>query len=70
LTGACTIVSPNYLAYARTLSASYLEQHPTHQFFVLVVADLGPGDRSKFEGLGFTPVLLGEIGLEDISAKG
>jgi hypothetical protein len=70
LTGACTIVSPNYLAYARTLSASYLEQHPTHQFFVLVVADLGLGDRSKFEGLGFTPVLLGEIGLEDIKREG
>ena len=37
---ACTIVSPNYLAYARTLSASYLAQHPGHRFFVLLVADL------------------------------
>jgi hypothetical protein len=70
LIGACTIVSPNYLAYARTLSASYLEQHPTHRFFVLVVANLAQPDRSKFEGFGFTPVLLEEIGLEDIRREG
>jgi hypothetical protein len=70
LIGACTIVSPNYLAYARTLSASYLEHHPTHQFFVLLVADLAQAKRSKFEGLGFIPMLLGEIGLEDIKREG
>jgi hypothetical protein len=65
LTAACTIVSPNYLAYARTLSASYLQQHPGHRFFVLIVADLPLSDRGKFEGMGFTPVMLHEIGLED-----
>ena len=36
--GACTIVSPNYLPYARTLVSSYLQHHPGDKFFVLVVA--------------------------------
>jgi hypothetical protein len=67
---ACTIVSPNYIAYARTLSASYLAQHPGHSFYVLIVADLEPHDRRAFEGEAFTPVMLFEIGLEDLRAQG
>jgi hypothetical protein len=68
--GACTIVSPNYLAYARTLAASYLAQHPDQRFFVLIVADLKPEDRSVFEGDAFTPVMLTEIGLKDVRGEG
>jgi hypothetical protein len=68
--GACTIVSPNYLAYARTLSASYLAQHPEHRFYVLIVADLQLLDRKAFESDAFTPVMLVEIGLEDVKAEG
>lgn len=34
---ACTIVSMNYLAYARTLCDSFLRFHPGGQFFVLLV---------------------------------
>jgi hypothetical protein len=64
---ACTIVSPNYLAYARTLSASYLEQHPDDRFFVLLVADFN--DATPFATEVFTPVLLSEIGLEDVRAE-
>jgi hypothetical protein len=64
LTGACTIVSPNYLAYARTLAASYLTQHPGHRFYVLIVADLA--DREIYAGEVYTPVMLGEIGLADV----
>jgi len=70
LNGACTIVSPNYLAYARTVSASYLAQHPGHLFFVLVVADLALEDRKIFEGDGFRPIMLAEIGLEDLRGEG
>ena len=70
MTGACTIVSPNYLAYARTLSASYLAQHPDQRFFVLIVADLALEDRKVFEGDTFTPVMLTEIGIKDIKAEG
>jgi len=70
VTGACTIVSPNYLAYARTLSASYLAQHPDQRFFVLIVADLALEDRKVFEGDTFTPVMLTEIGIKDIKAEG
>lgn len=66
MNAACTIVSPNYLAYARTLSASYLKQHPEHRFFVLIVADLLPGDRKIFEEAGVTPVILADLGLEDL----
>jgi hypothetical protein len=68
--GACTIVSPNYIAYARTLSASYLAQHPEHHFYVLIVADLQELDRTLFETDAFTPVILTEIGLEDLKAQG
>src|SRR5580698_10555011 len=64
---ACTIVSPNYLAYARTLAASYIAQHPDQRFFVLIVADLS--DPTPFEGDAFTPVMLGEIGLRDVRVE-
>lgn len=70
MNGACTIVSPNYLAYARTVSASYLKQHPEHRFFILIVADLSLEDRTVFEGDGFTPVMLMEIGLTDVRGEG
>jgi hypothetical protein len=69
LNGACTIVSPNYLAYARTVSASYLAQHPGHRFFVLIVADLSLADRKLFEDDEFTPVMLVEIGLKDLRGE-
>jgi hypothetical protein len=61
---ACTIVSPNYLAFARTLAESYLAQHPGHRFFVLIVADLD--DRSSFAAETFETVLLPELGLDDL----
>ena len=64
---ACTIVSPNYLHFARTLSASYLGQHPGHRFFVLIVADLA--EAAPFAGEGFTPVALHEIGLADLRSE-
>ncbi len=61
---ACTIVSPNYLPYARTLAASYLAHHPGHRFFVLIVADLA--DAKPFQHPSFTPVMLPQIGLADL----
>lgn len=64
---ACTIVSPNYLAYARTLAASYTAHHPDQPFFVLIVADLT--DPAPFAGLGFTPVMLSELPLADIRGE-
>ena len=64
---ACTIVSPNYLAYARTLAASYLAHHPGQRFFVLIVAGLS--DPAPFQGDAFTPVMLGEIGLRDVQVE-
>lgn len=68
--GACTIVSPNYLAYARTLSASYLAQHPDHRFFVLIVADHDDPAIFATPADQFTPVSLYRIGLEDVRREG
>ena len=62
--GACTIVSPNYLAYARTLAASYLAHHPGHSFFVLIVANLS--DRAPFRLGEYEPVMLPDLGLDDM----
>jgi hypothetical protein len=63
---ACTIISPNYLAYARVLCSSYLQHHPEQQFFVLIVADVS--DTAAFSGDAFTPLLLHQIGLRDLRA--
>lgn len=64
---ACTIVSPNYLAFARTLAASYRKHHPAQQFYVLIVADLT--DPAPFTGGDFVPVMLHEIGLADLRSE-
>lgn len=64
--GACTIVSPNYLAYARTVSASYLAHHPDHRFFVLIVADHTEPAIFATGADRFTPISLHHIGLEDV----
>ena len=64
---ACTVISPNYLAFARALAASYLEHHPGHRFFVLVVADLADG--RLFAKERFETVLLAEIGLADLRGE-
>jgi hypothetical protein len=63
---ACTIISPNYLAYARTLAESYRAHHPGDRFFVLLVADLS--DISAFAHEPFECVALQQIGLEDLRA--
>ena len=36
---ACTIIAKNYVAFARVLAASYLEQHPQSRFHVLIIDD-------------------------------
>ena len=60
---ACTIVSLNYLPYARTLSESYLKFHPDHIFYVLLVDRL-PADldlsRENFE-----LVMVENLGIPD-----
>ena len=63
----CTIVSPNYFAYARTLAASYLAQHPSHRFFVLIVANLT--EDAPFHADVLTPVMLPAIGLADMYSE-
>ncbi len=64
MNSACTIVSPNYLPYARTLEASYRRHHPGELFFVLIVADIK--DRSEFADEPFTTVMLEDLDLENL----
>lgn len=42
-TACCTIIARNYLSYARILAESYLQHHPDHKFYVLVVDGLPAG---------------------------
>jgi hypothetical protein len=68
LNGACTIVSPNYLPFARTLAKSYLHHHPKDKFYVLVVAR--SGDKNLFNAEPFSAVMLEEIGIPKLAAIG
>lgn len=63
---ACTIVSPNYLAYARTVAESYLAHHPDQRFFVLLVARTD--DLTLLADEVFTTVSLAELGVDDLLA--
>lgn len=65
---ACTIVSPNYFGFARTLAASYVSQHPGQRFFVLIVADLADPIPFRAEAT-LTPVMLHEIGLASLRTE-
>lgn len=62
--GACTIVSPNYLPFARTLAQSYRSHHPGQAFYVLVVADLT--DNKQFNNEPFTTILLRDLPLSNV----
>lgn len=62
--GACTIVSPNYLPFARTLAQSYLRHHPGHVFFALIVADIHAKD--VFHDEPFKTVLMEDLPLPHI----
>jgi hypothetical protein len=68
LNGACTIVSPNYLPFARTLAKSYLQHHPKDKFFVLVVAK--SCEKKLFGAEPFSAVVLEEIGLPNLDSIG
>ncbi len=63
---ACTIVSCNYLHYARTLCESFLRAHPDGRFFVLVVDRPGTAELSATER--FTTVWVEELGIPDFAS--
>ena len=60
---ACTIVSLNYLPYARVLCASYLHHHPDSAFYVLLVDRLA--DEMDLSGEDFELVLVEDLGIPD-----
>ncbi len=64
----CTIVSPNYLAFARTLAASWHRHHPGDLFFVLVVADLRR-DYALPSAEPFTVVPVSALGIANLRAE-
>lgn len=58
----CTIVAKNYLAHARTLSASFREHHPDGECFVLVIDEVeGFVDAAQED---FTLLRPSQIGLD------
>ncbi len=68
---ACTIISPNYLPYARTLATCYLAHHPGHRFFVLLVANLSdpaPFPSATEAAEPFETVLLTTLPIPDLLA--
>jgi hypothetical protein len=68
INGACTIVSPNYLPFARTLAKSYLQYHPGDKFYVLVVARCS--EKQLFNAEPFSAIMLEEIGLLNLKSIG
>jgi glycosyltransferase involved in cell wall biosynthesis len=60
---ACTIVSNNYLAYARVFTRSFLEQHPDGRVYVLFVDRPDPAIRYAEEP--FTAVFVESLGIPD-----
>src|ERR1700747_56973 len=58
---ACTIVSLNYLPYARTLCESFLRFHPDHTFYVLLVDRIPEGIDLSREN--FKLVLVEDLGI-------
>lgn len=53
---ACTIVSRNYLHFARVVCESFLAAHPGARFFVLLVDRLGPEETFAQEKFELIPV--------------
>ena len=64
--GACTIVSSNYLPYARTLCDSYLAYHPDDEFFVLLVDRIPAGFEASHER--FQLMLVEDLGIANFSS--
>lgn len=60
---ACTIVSRNYLRFARTVCKSFLAVHPGAAFYVLLVDRPAGNDDLRDEP--FTPVWVEELGIPD-----
>ncbi len=63
---ACTIVSRNYLHFARTLCESFLAVHPAARFFVLLVDRPVPGE--SFEGEKFELIPVESIGIPQFAS--
>lgn len=63
---ACTIVSSNYLAYARTLCDSFLSFHPSYKFYVLLVDRLPEGFDASQER--FELVLVEDLGIPNFNS--
>jgi glycosyltransferase involved in cell wall biosynthesis len=58
---ACTIVSNNYLAYARVLTRSFLAQHPDGRVYVLIVDR--PDPALRYEEEPFTSMFVESLGI-------
>lgn len=64
---AVTIVSKNYVAYARTLADSYKAHHPDHDFLVVLVDRADGYLGGNLPGSGAEVIELANIAIPDIS---
>lgn len=62
---ACTIVSKNYLAYAKVLSESFSLQHPDVPFYVLIVDRKGEHETEEMESRYFKAVHVEDLGIPE-----
>lgn len=62
-TAACTIISLNYVAYARTLAQSLARHHPEYPFYVLFVDR--PEREHDFTNEPFEVVLVEDLGIDN-----
>ena len=60
----CTIFSSNYLSHVRTLTNSFLENHPNGKVFAMLVDELD--EKYVPEKEKFTTIYLDQIGLPDL----
>src|SRR5665213_1524867 len=60
---ACTIVSKNYFAYAKTLADSFLQRNPDCDFYILIVDRAK--DRDRFTHFRARVLFLEDLGIRD-----
>jgi hypothetical protein len=66
----CTVVSRNYLAYARTLHASFSRFNPDVPLFVLLADEMGDGEEYRKELFNvLTPNMLGIGGYKKLAFR-
>lgn len=65
---ACTIVSANYFAFARTVAQSFLAKHPEDEFIVLVVDRRNENIDADANSAGLRVLYVGDLQIPDFKS--